>query len=127
MVPLTNPNSAHSRWLQSLAVGAKNPDIPDDLVYAVASVERDFEIQVMGWASIYCWVNRPALEAFVAPDFRNQRVGSCLAAAVVLASGTPVDHVAVFSGESSKIARWLGFSEVARFKPVEDGWVQTNE
>lgn len=127
MAPLTNPDSCHSRWLQSLAVGAQSPDMPDDLVYAVASVERDFEIVVMGWASIYCWVNRPALEAFVAPDFRRQRVASALAAAVVLAAGTPMETVAIFSDACRRIARWLGFEEVVRFKQVDDGWVQDDE
>lgn len=125
MLPLTKEGSAHSQWLSSIAAGAKNPDIPDDLVYAVCHKDEDFNLEVVGWTSLFVWEGMPAIEGYVAEDQRGRKVASMLAVAVVIASRVPKYRIATFSDECEAIGKWLGFEEVARFRRVDDGWVRS--
>jgi len=126
MGELTNPGSAQRAWLDCLARGERHTDTPDDLVYAVATMDKDFEIEVIGWASVHHWVHAPALEAYIAPEYRRQRLASILSATVTLAAGTPLDSVCVFSPFCTVIADWLGFKEVANYTRVGDGWIRVS-
>ena len=125
MTVLTKPGSLHSKWLTALAAGTPHPDMPEDLAFAVASRDQDFEITVIGWASLHCWLGAPALEAFVHPEERRQKIATALSICITLAENTPKLHIGVFSPECHRIGKHLGFKEVFHYKRVDDGWVVT--
>lgn len=126
MVPLTNPDSAHRKWITAIADGRRPEDIPDDLLYAVAEVDDDFDIVPIGWTSLYLWDGIPCLEGFVAPDWRGRRIASACASALRNCMPTPPPEVGVFSDECERIAKWLGFSRIIRYRRVDDGWVKSH-
>lgn len=125
MARLTNGGSDNSRWLSALAAGICSPDMPEDLVYAVMTKDVDYEINVIGWASIHLWQGVPALEGYTAQEYRGCGVASLLCGCLTLA--VPVDKTAtisVFSPAFVKVSQRLGFSQTQQWKRVEDGFVR---
>ena len=128
MLDLTNEDSAQSRWLKSLAAGDRNPEVPDDLIYAVLTQDLDFEISVVGWASVHHWQGMPALEGYVSRPHREQRLASVLCCVVTAAANVPrTGPIAVFAPACASIARWLGFATIHHYKRVDDGWITIND
>ncbi len=125
MAPLTNPDSAHRRWITAIADGRRPSDIPTDLLYAVAELDDDFDIVPIGWASLYIWDGMPCLEGFVHKDHRSRRIASACAA-MLWNTGNQPPELGVFSDECEHIAKWLGCGSVVRYRRVDDGWVKSH-
>lgn len=126
MVPLTNRNSDHSRWLTAIGDDGKYEGLPADLLYSVCELDDSFDIVPIGWASLYVWNGIPSLEAFVKEEWRGKRIASACAATLINSIGVSLEEIAVFSDECQAIAKWLGCQGIVRFKRVEDGWIKTN-
>lgn len=126
MAALTNNDSAHRRWFTDIANDGQCDELPADLVYAVCELDDDFDITPVGWASIYLWQGIPALEAFVAPEWRKKRVASACAAMLLNSVSLPVPEVGVFSDDVESIAKWCGCGKVVRYRKVDDGWVRSH-
>ena len=125
MARLTNSGSDHHRWLTAASNGSGESPMPDDLVYAVISRDDDWDIHVIGWASVYLWQGVLALEGFVKHEERGKRVGSTLCNCLALSGNIPMSTpVAVFSPAFAAIAKWVGFDRIQEWKRVDDGWVR---
>lgn len=126
MVLLTNPDSQHRKWVVQVADEGQAEGMPDDLLYAVAELDDDFDIVPIGWASLYMWDGVPCLEAFVSKDWRGRRIASACAAALLNTVAFPMPEVGVFSDECEAIAKWLKCGRVIRYRRVDDGWVKSH-
>lgn len=129
MAALTNPESAHWRWFTDLSNDGQCDTIPHDLVYSVCELDDNFDITPIGWASIYLWQGMPALEAYVAKEWRRKNIASACCAVLLNSVTLPTPEIAVFSDELEKIAEWLRCEKIVRFVRLnrEDGttgWVR---
>lgn len=126
MAVLTNPDTAHRSWLNDLANDGQSDALPHDLVYAVCELDDNFDIVPVGWASIYLWQGVPALECFVAPEWRNKKIASACVSTLLNSVSLPVPEIAVFSDHAEAIAKWFRCSHIVRYRRVDDGWVRSH-
>lgn len=120
---LTHSDSDNHQYFHFLEAG-NILDIPEDMRLAVASIDCDYEIQPIAWASIRQWQGIPCVEAFVAPAHRQNRLASSLIAVLLFEAKPPKDQpLGVFSPEIAQIARWLGYEHVREYVAVSDGWI----
>lgn len=127
MVPLTRIGSQYSKWLLAAQAGNRAENTPEDIVWAVASKEEDFEIQTLGWVAVYCdaATGHPVLGGFVAPTHRRKHVATILSAAALMAAKAPQDAIGVRGLGFMKIASHLGFRCIGLYRPVDDGFIVT--
>jgi GNAT superfamily N-acetyltransferase len=67
-----------------------------------------------------------ALRGFVSPDYRRMGLATALASTLVVAGIlSPQMPIAVFSDEYVLIAQNLSFTEIRRYRRVDDGWIRS--
>lgn len=121
---LTVPNSPHRGWFSAIADGVPPSGAPDDLTYAVALRDEEFDIVPVAWASMYVFDGTPCLDGFVHGDMRGRRLASACAAVLVNSVNNPIAEVGVFSDEFEAIAKWLRCATIIRYRRTDDGWTK---
>lgn len=126
---LTKPGSATNRHFQEIVrcmLGSQPADLMPDFPMAICLRSDPYtdSLRCVGWASVTVWERCLALQAFVAEDCRQMGLATALASALVVDSILNKEvPVAVFSDETVKIAQRLRFSEIRRYRLVDDGWI----
>lgn len=125
MARLTNVGSQHAKWLLAASAGKRAENTPEDIVWAVASREQDYEIKTLGWCSVHCDEanGHPLLAGFVAQQERRKHLATILSAVALMAAGVSKDAIGVRSREFLRIVDHLGFKAIGLYAAVDDGWI----
>ena len=125
MVPLTHVGSQYAKWMLASQAGTKAENTPEDIVWAVASRDQDFEIKTLGWVAVHFdpATGHPLLAGFVAPSERRKHLATILSAAALMDANAPANAIGVRGLAFMKIASRLGFQSVGLYRPVDDGWI----
>jgi len=128
---LTRHGSATQREMQQLArckTGNSPSDLAPDYFLSLATTTNPYSdsLDCIGWASAAIWEGIPGLQAYVADNYRNMGLATALTSCLIADNQLSQDMpLAVFADETARIAVRLKFSDIRRYRRVDDGWLRT--